>query len=118
MPSLCLECEEPIKGRSDKKFCNDSCRNSYNNRERRAVNNEVRNVNRILSKNYKILLELNPNGKSRTTREKMLLKGYDFTYHTSTYENKKGDCYYFCYDQGYLLLENEMIALVKKYDDV
>ena len=68
MPNNCLECDEPIKGRSDKKFCNDGCRNSYNNRERRSVNNEVRNVNRALSKNYRVLLELNPNGKSMSTR--------------------------------------------------
>ena len=27
----CLECREPVKGRVDKKFCSDYCRNAYNN---------------------------------------------------------------------------------------
>ena len=28
----CLECGEPLKGRVDKKFCSDYCRNSHNNK--------------------------------------------------------------------------------------
>ena len=28
----CLECSTALMGRVDKKFCNDQCRNSYNNR--------------------------------------------------------------------------------------
>jgi hypothetical protein len=27
----CLFCEKPVKGRSDKKFCDDYCRAAYNN---------------------------------------------------------------------------------------
>ena len=27
----CLECKDPVKGRIDKKFCSDYCRNAYNN---------------------------------------------------------------------------------------
>ena len=32
MEKNCLECGTRIIGRADKKFCNDSCRNSYNNK--------------------------------------------------------------------------------------
>ena len=32
----CLECGEKIIGRSDKKFCNDACRNSYNNKQNKV----------------------------------------------------------------------------------
>ncbi len=28
----CLTCRKPIKGRSDKKFCDSACRNTFNNR--------------------------------------------------------------------------------------
>lgn len=114
----CPECNEPIKGRADKKFCSDSCRNSHNNRMSRDINNMVRNVNRLLSKNYRILSQLNPNGKSKTTRETLISRGFDFNHHTSMYETKKGGRYFFCYDQGYILLEEGLVALVKKYDDV
>ena len=32
MEKKCLECESPLVGRVDKKFCSDYCRNSYNNK--------------------------------------------------------------------------------------
>lgn len=118
MEKRCLECNTRFKGRRDKKFCSDTCRNAYNNKFSRQVNNTVRNVNRLLGKNYRILLQLNPNGKAKTTRDIMSAKGFDFNHYTSIYETKKGARYYFCYDQGYLLLDDNSVALVKKYDDV
>lgn len=112
MEKICLECNEPIRGRSDKKFCDDACRNAYNNRERRQVSNLMRNVNRRLAKNRKILEYLNPKGKSKTTKEALLLKGFDFNYFTSIYETRKGGRYFFVYEQGYIFLEDNSIALV------
>ncbi|AEV31258.1 hypothetical protein Oweho_0236 [Owenweeksia hongkongensis DSM 17368] len=114
----CLECNEPIKGRADKKFCSDGCRNAYNNREFRDVNNLIRNTNRVLSKNRKILVEMNPTGKTKTTRDILVGKGFNFDYFTSIYETKKGGRYYFCYDQGYIFLDAQSIALVKKLEDL
>lgn len=110
----CLECGEKIIGREDKKFCSDSCRNSYNNKQNKDVNNLMRNINNRLRKNYRILLELNPEGKSKTTRNKLISKGFDFEYFTSIYKTKTGNVYYFLYDQGYMHLENEALILVKK----
>lgn len=118
MEKKCPECNTTFKGRIDKKFCSDTCRNAYNNRTGRHINNMVRNVNRVLAKNYRILDQLNPNGKSKTGRDVLIAKGFDFTHHTSIYETKKGNRYYFCYDQGYILLDENAVALVKKYDDV
>lgn len=118
MARKCLECGTALLGRSDKKFCNDQCRNYYNNRESRAVNNMIRGVNRILSRNRKILAGLNPNGKSKTTRAVLISKGFDFSYYTEIYETQKGHRYFFCYEQGYIFLENHQIALVVKQDYV
>lgn len=112
----CLECGKTVHGRRDKKFCDDQCRNAYNNRQNADSNNYVRNVHNILRKNRRILEELNPHGKSKSTKAKMLEKGFDFTYHTSTYTTKAGATYYFCYEYGYLPLENDQLALVKKQE--
>lgn len=114
----CLECGKPVYGRRDKKFCDDQCRNAYNNRQNSESNNYVRNVHSLLRKNRRILQELNPEGKSKTTRSKMIEKGFDFTYHTSTYTTKAGATYYFCYEYGYLALENEIYVLVKKQESM
>ena len=114
MSKTCLECEEKIVGREDKKFCSDGCRNSYNNKINKDSTNFMRNVNNKLRKNYRILSALNVDGKSKTTRTKLLSKGFDFEFFTNILNTKTGNTYYFVYDQGYLALENDYYMLVKK----
>ena len=110
----CLECGDPVKGRVDKKFCNDYCRNAYNNKVNKDSKNLIRNINNRLRKNYKILSELNPSGKTKVTRTKLYDKGFDFQFFTSIYKTKAGNTYYYIYDEGYLALENEIFLLIKK----
>ena len=110
----CPECAEKIVGREDKKFCSDSCRNAYNNKINKDSNNFMRNVNNKLRKNYRILSELNTEGKSKATREKMVNKGFDFDFFTNILQTKTGNTYYFLYDQGYRSLDNDYFMLVKK----
>ena len=114
MQKTCLECGEKIVGRTDKKFCSDYCRNSWNNKMNKDSNNLVRNVNNRLRKNYRILCELNPEEKTKATKAKLLAKGFSFEYFTSIYTTKTGTVYYFVYDQGYLPLEGDYYALVKR----
>ncbi|KFF07540.1 hypothetical protein [Flavobacterium reichenbachii] len=110
----CLECSEKIVGREDKKFCSDSCRNAFNNKINKDSTNFMRNVNNKLRKNYRILSELNTEGKSKATRDKMVNKGFDFEFFTNILQTKTGNTYYFLYDQGYRSLDNDYYMLVKK----
>jgi len=110
----CLECNERIKGRADKKFCSDACRNSYNNALNKDTVNLIRNINNRLRKNYRILETLNTRDKTKTTKEKLISMGFNFNYFTSIYTTKAGSVYYYLYDQGYLLLDNDFYLLVKK----
>ena len=112
----CLECNDKIVGREDKKFCSDGCRNAYNNKINKDSTNFMRNVNNKLRKNYRILVELNTgeDGKSRTTRAKLMSKGFDFEFFTSILNTKTGNTYYYLYDQGYRVLEGDYYMLVKK----
>jgi predicted nucleic acid-binding Zn ribbon protein len=115
---LCLTCSKPIKGRTDKKFCDDYCRNNYNNQLKSATTNLVRNINNALGKNRRILESFF--GKEdliKTTKDKLLEKGFQFKYITHTYTNKKGNVYFFCYDIGYLPLENDWFLLVKRKEE-
>jgi predicted nucleic acid-binding Zn ribbon protein len=115
----CLTCDKPIKGRSDKKFCDDSCRNNYNNELKSITNNQMRNVNNALSKNRRILEELLPEGEetAKTTQSKMLQKGFLFKYVTHLYTTKTGKVYYYCYDYGYLPLDNEWYLIVRRKEE-
>ena len=110
----CIECGEKFVGREDKKFCSDGCRNAYNNKINKDSTNYMRNINNKLRKNYRILSELNVEGKTKVARTKLVAKGFDFEFFTSILNTKTGNTYYFLYDQGYMALEHEYFILVKK----
>ncbi len=110
----CLECSEKIVGREDKKFCNDGCRNAYNNKINKDSSNLMRNINNKLRRNYRILSQVNLEGKTKTTKNKLINKGFDFDFFTNILKTNTGNTYHFIYDQGYLFLENDNLMLVKK----
>ena len=116
---FCLSCNKPLKGRTDKKFCDDQCRNHYNNQLKANSNNLVRNINHSLGKNRRILegLLMKTEDMRRVSKEDLLAEGFQFKYITHIYRNSKGACYLFCYDYGYLALENDWYLLVKRKEE-
>jgi len=114
----CLACEKTLQGRADKKFCNDYCRNAYNNQLKSANSAVVRNINNALVKNRRILEAiLGAEEMAKTTKEKLLQQGFSFKYITHSYTNKKGNVYFFCYEYGYLALEHDWYLIVKRKED-
>jgi len=113
----CLECEEQVRGRIDKKFCSDLCRNSYNNKQNSDSTSYVRNITNILRKNRRILAEFISDETAKTSKNKLIERGFVFRYITNTYTTQKGATYYFCYEYGYLPLENDYYFLVKRSED-
>lgn len=111
----CLSCSRPIRGRADKKFCDDQCRNSYNNQLKAGTDNYMRSVSNILRKNRRILRDLLPDTKEmvRASKARLIQVGFHFRYTTHSYTNKKGQTYFFCFDYGYLLLDNEWYLVVR-----
>jgi predicted nucleic acid-binding Zn ribbon protein len=112
----CLECGDPLKGRSDKKFCSDACRVSYHNKKNSEKNNYMRKIDGILKKNRRVLVKLNTTGKTRLSKQKLVDAGYNFAFYTNTYITKKGSKYRFCYEHGYLELDNDYLMLVELQD--
>jgi len=111
----CLECHKAINGRSDKKFCDDGCRNTYNNRRNSDADEVIKNINSILRKNRQIIQNLLPTGEKITVSEKTLKAlGFNFEYITHLYETRAGSIYRFCYEYGYLLIDDGVYMLVKR----
>lgn len=111
----CLACGKVLHGRADKKFCNDYCRNAYNNNLKSTSSSVVRNINNILLKNRRILeTVLGEEEMQKISKEKLLQQGFQFKHLTHTYTNKKGNIYTFCYEYGYLPLEHEWFLIVKR----
>ena len=91
MEKVCLCCKEKIKGRSDKKFCGDACRNEFHNTQNSPYNSLVRNTNRRLKKNYRILAEVTlVGGKGRITKSNLIHKGFFLTFLHLFIKPKKG----------------------------
>jgi hypothetical protein len=113
MERLCLDCGTLIRGRADKKFCNDSCRSNYNNLLRLTDDHFLKQVNQILKSNRKILKDRNPDGKTTVKLSTLVKKGFDLDYHTHSYATGNGRICFFCYEYGYLALEDGEVLLVK-----
>ena len=105
-----------MRGRRDKKFCSDQCRVSHWNEQNRDTSKFMTNINNYLRKNRRILEKLNPKGKSKVTKTQLLDEGFRFSYFTNEYITKTGNVYRFCYEQGYIQLENDVFALVIKHE--
>ena len=103
----CPECGKEIKGRLDKKFCDDFCRNAFNNKARRPHELMIKNTNSQIRRNRRILKILCPSGKATVRREILINMGFDFSFFTSIYSGK-GQVYYISYDFAFTpIIENK-----------
>jgi hypothetical protein len=112
----CLLCEKSFRGRTDKKFCDDYCRNSYNNSRKMINNSEVRLVNNALAKNRKILESISKELSSqyvKIKKENLVDRGYSFKYQTQMKKYKNGLFVQFCYDYYYFDLNQDWMVVAK-----
>lgn len=111
----CRECGDKIKGRADKLFCNDSCRSAHNNKRNRQDADPLRTINKVLSKNRRILKEaFESRGILNTVPiRKLENKGFIFNFYTHIEEPLDGSCYRYCYDFGYAEAKNGEILIAK-----
>lgn len=116
----CEECKTvlPAGSRVDKRFCTDACKTSFHNKSRQAKNNSlpegIKRINAQLLKNREILIRLNPEGTKKLKRQKLYEKGFIFGLITSYSPTRTGQIYHFCYEQGYLEVDQEYVVLVRR----
>lgn len=110
----CPVCNELILGRSDKKYCSDLCRNSYNNDSLSEVRNKLSRVHAILRRNRRILEELINLKIRKVSKEKLLRQGFNFYYVTSFEGDRNGNLRYMCYEYGYYATGNDCYMLIKR----
>ena len=77
----------------------------------------MRNINNKLRKNYRILSEVNIEGKTKIAKSKLDSLGFDFNYFTNVKVYKNGSEYKFIYDHGYKRLEEDYILIVKNWSE-
>jgi hypothetical protein len=96
-------------------------RNSYNNQQKAKGSHSsyVRNINNALLKNRKILETILPDSEetAKANKEKLQRLGFHFKYVTHTYTTKNSKTYFYCYDYGYLPLDNDWYLIVKRKEE-
>lgn len=98
----CLNCKEPLRGRADKKFCNDYCRSSYNNTNKTPTRQLKRRINNALRKNRQILRKkLGEQAEAKVPKEDLRKVGFNFNYLTRYAKNDSGFFDLFCFEYKY-----------------
>lgn len=111
----CNYCDHVIKGRSDKKFCNDFCRNSFHFEHNQNASKSINDINRILRRNRKILQSFLSSNEKKIVVQKdsLLFRGFNFMYFTHVLL-VNGITYHFCYEFGYRKLQKGAIEIIKQ----
>ncbi len=115
---LCPQCKKGMgRGRSDRKFCSQDCRNAYHNEQKVFESKETRKIRLALNKNRKILRRVLKNESELVVKRERLLKlGYEFDYHTHYRTSKvKQYQYVFCFDYGFRDVTAETVKVVKAF---
>jgi hypothetical protein len=111
--SVCLYCQDILKGRSDKKFCNEACRNAHNNDQKAKERTSIKRVDLSLKKNRRILSEMIGTNKTVVVDKLILLRsGFDTKYHTHQHLTGKQETYKYCYDLGWKEIEGGLKIMI------
>lgn len=116
----CTYCDTTIRGRSDKRFCNDACRYAYHNEINKEPFTLVNSINRKLKRNRKILqtLLLKSKSKLEISRDDLLNNGFNFRYFTHINKDKPDRVFQCCYDFGYQILKGTKIVVVQEICEI
>lgn len=97
----CLQCGDRIVyGRSDKKFCSDSCKNRYNNQRHHYIRSVRLRILGTLDRNYSILEKLLQLGIHSITLGDLAQMGYNKEFVTS-WHKVRGHDEFRCFDIKY-----------------
>lgn len=109
--TYCLECGEPIYGRSDKKFCGVACKNRWHRGSDTRLRNIMSPTLAALTSNYGILENLfllDIHSCPLTRLEEM---GFRQEYVTQKVEKNKKHLEYRCFDFIYCLSQSKLFNL-------
>lgn len=113
----CLTCGKVIKGRSDKQFCDITCKNAYHNADLAEGEKVYKRVLKILRTNRNVLKEvLGEKSSIEIEMGKLVAKGFDNDYLTHMKDSGPGKQYYFSFDYGYRDQGNGKVKIVKSFN--
>ena len=110
----CRFCGKPVRGRSDKLYCDVTCKNGFHNLAQREDRRDVQHIDRILKHNRKVLKSiLGTRPKAKVHKAELIRRGLQFDFHTHVQMHAKRENVTCCYEYGYLSLGGEKTLVVK-----
>lgn len=103
----CPTCGDAIRGRKDKIYCSANCKSAAQYESRSVKEKFFLDVDKQLKTNRKILKRHNQAGFTTLRKEKLIDEGFNPRFFTHYWKNQKGQVYLFCYDFGFLELEQQ-----------
>jgi predicted nucleic acid-binding Zn ribbon protein len=117
MNRLCIQCDEPLYGRSDQRFCSASCRSHYHNQKREAENKAFYAHHKRLINNYRLLLKIVAERPHVALVKHLNDFGFKSKYVTEVYRQPSAEeLTYFVYDIGFRYLDQKHIEVFRRDD--
>ena len=99
----CKSCNDVLTGRIDQKFCSAYCKSAYHYQKGKEKQTSLfSKIDRQLKMNRRILKSYNKACKSTVRREVLVNEGFNPNYFTHYWKNKNNQVYLFCYEFGFL----------------
>lgn len=109
----CLTCGHIIRGRTDKKFCDDYCRSTYNNKHASNRLGFIRSITNKIIRNRKILEKWSTKKRNPVSLYDLLSDGLSLSYATEYINQPVGNPHIYCYEYGYQLLPGNQCRILK-----
>ncbi len=113
----CVQCNQFIRGRSDKKFCSIQCKNQFHRNLKTQNQSTIQQIDQILHRNHAICSELMRNEKGQKQMfPKLLLEkmGFNFNYFTGSYFNTQKKVYHYIYDYSWMEFSNRDVLIIRQ----
>lgn len=109
----CIFCGADLRGRSDKKYCDDNCRNNHYYVLKKENLSLIKNVNDALMHNRSVLKLLYKNKNTPIDKCMFLQYGFSFELFTNVYRTRKNDEYKVVYDYAYKFVNDNELVVIK-----
>lgn len=109
----CLFCGKELIGRSDKKFCDDGCRNNYGYQRNKCDKDIVNKINKSLLYNRNVLKSIAKHGKKIVRVQILVNNNFNFDVMTGIYKTCKHHEYKLLYDYAYRYINDDEVLVLK-----
>lgn len=110
----CRYCGNPLRGRTDKLYCDITCKNAFHNQHQQNDRRDIEQIDRILKQNRIILKTiLGDRTTAKVFKAELMQRGLRFEFHTHEQRQSKNRSITCCYEYGYVNLDKEKTLVVR-----